>query len=202
MDAATNPNAQYSPLRIGAISGAVSLHAALLLALTLPVAASIQHGDEFFVPYEQHWDYSSLRDLWRPYYRYGATGAKLKTIVAAASFQDGRPSALPEIAAAPDKLPLPIDARTRTFNERPRTVELRIAIAATGAVMDVAIVRSSGDRDLDNAALLNAWQHWRFKPARDRGREVVSALIVAIEFDFHGQSEQASRHEPWHGVVY
>ncbi|MGO1072891.1 energy transducer TonB [Lysobacter sp. CA199] len=203
MDLTAGPNTRWSAVRIAAMSGAVSLHAALLLALTLPVVASIQHGDEFFVPYDEHWCYYEcqlLSELESPYYHYAADGVTVRSVTAV-PLETENSTALPEIAASADRLTAPVDPYTRTFDERARTVELQILVSATGAVLAVDVLRSSGDSDLDRQARTNAWERWRFKPAFDGGRAVPSSVIVAIEFDFRGKSEKELRHEPWRRVV-
>ncbi|ALN90950.1 tonB family C-terminal domain protein [Lysobacter gummosus] len=207
MNATADPDAYWSPLRIGAISGALCLHTALLLALTLPVVVPNKAGEDFFVLYQSEQCVGMglcippmFRDL--PYYRYDKNGVKIKTVTAVPLLEDGRAGVLPDIMAKAERLPVPVDTVVRYFDSRPRTVELQILIAATGAILEVKVVRSSGDADVDRKARFNAWENWRFKPAFDGGQAVESSVRVAIEFDFLGKSEQELRQEPGHWVVY
>jgi TonB family protein len=199
MDRTADPDAYWSPVRVGVISGVMALHAALLLALTLPVAAPIKRGVEFFVPYEcTGLGLCTVPPYRGPrYYRYSAQGMKIAAVVAEPMTIDGRADVVPDIAAKGDRLSAPVVAYAKTFDSRPRAVELRILVSETGRPLDVQVVRGSGDALLDQNAADYAQERWRFKPALDRGRKVRSSVRVTMEFDFLGQSENAVRYEPW-----
>lgn len=60
-------------------------------------------------------------------------------------------------------------------------VELLVELSATGAVMEVAVVRSSGSAGLDRAAI-TAVRGWRCKPARIGGVAVAARAQQRIRF--------------------
>lgn len=57
------------------------------------------------------------------------------------------------------------------------TVKLQFTVGANGTLAGSAIVKSSGHRDLDQAAL-QALIHCRFKPAYREGRPVQAAFTM------------------------
>ncbi|KRG71095.1 energy transducer TonB [Pseudoxanthomonas dokdonensis] len=61
------------------------------------------------------------------------------------------------------------------------TVLVRANVSAYGVPADVDIVKRSGNRDLDRAAV-NAVRHWRFEPAQANGKRVASLVQVPVEF--------------------
>ncbi|MBS7457475.1 energy transducer TonB [Coralloluteibacterium stylophorae] len=60
-------------------------------------------------------------------------------------------------------------------------VLLAVDVDARGYPSGVSVARSSGSRDLDQAAL-EAVRGWRFEPARYQGRPVASRLQVPLSF--------------------
>lgn len=61
-------------------------------------------------------------------------------------------------------------------------VKMQFTIGANGKLVGSAIVKSSGFRDLDQAAL-NALIHCRFKPAYRNERPVQSAFVMEYRWD-------------------
>ena len=61
------------------------------------------------------------------------------------------------------------------------TVVMRLVIGTEGGVTQVGLERSSGFEDLDQAAMTAA-RGWRFEPAIEAGRAVVSMVRVPVEF--------------------
>ncbi len=61
-------------------------------------------------------------------------------------------------------------------------VQLQILVDASGRPQEVRIHRSSGHRDLDQAALRHVLRHWTFQPAMRDGRAVPATGIVPIAF--------------------
>ncbi|MCD9028094.1 TonB family protein [Luteimonas sp. BDR2-5] len=61
-------------------------------------------------------------------------------------------------------------------------VQLQVAVDAEGRPQDVRVHRSSGNRDLDQAALRHVLRHWTFQPAMRDGRPVPATGIVPIAF--------------------
>lgn len=89
---------------------------------------------------------------------------------------------------APDREPRPLPGcRPPAYPERARalgitgTVELRVQLSADGAVLDVAVARSSGSRLLDRAAL-DAVRAWRFLPRLRAGRAVPCEILQPVAF--------------------
>lgn len=73
----------------------------------------------------------------------------------------------------------PIAARRRGEQG---TVTIRVLVGADGAVVRAEIARSSGFRELDDAALRTVRRRWRFVAARRDGRAVPSWVLVPIRF--------------------
>lgn len=84
-------------------------------------------------------------------------------------------------AAVPISQPPPAYPRAAMQMSREGRVRVRVDIGADGVPTDSSLVESSGDRDLDRAAL-QAVRRWRFKPALAHGAPVASNVTVPIEF--------------------
>lgn len=61
------------------------------------------------------------------------------------------------------------------------TVMVRAELDASGQPVDVDVVRRSGNRDLDRAAV-QAVRKWRFEPALRNGKAVASTVQVPVDF--------------------
>jgi len=61
------------------------------------------------------------------------------------------------------------------------TVMVRAELDASGQPIDVDVVRRSGNRDLDRAAV-QAVRKWRFEPALRNGKAVASTVQVPVDF--------------------
>jgi periplasmic protein TonB len=61
-------------------------------------------------------------------------------------------------------------------------VELMVTVGIDGRVMSVTLAKSSGYDELDNAAMKHAQKYWRFKPATEDGKPVISTLRRRIVF--------------------
>jgi protein TonB len=68
---------------------------------------------------------------------------------------------------------------------REGTVTVRVLIAETGFVSDVTLVKSSGFKGLDDAAVSWIRKHWRYKPALRNGRAVASMASAQVKFELH-----------------
>ncbi|PNS07846.1 energy transducer TonB [Solilutibacter silvestris] len=84
-------------------------------------------------------------------------------------------------AAVPISQPAPNYPRTAMQMSREGRVRVKVEIDAEGVPTDSSLVESSGDRDLDRAALQSV-RRWRFKPALAHGTPVASNATVPIEF--------------------
>jgi protein TonB len=62
------------------------------------------------------------------------------------------------------------------------TVLLEVLVDVDGRPLEVAVVRSSGRRDLDQAARRQVLRRWRFEPAMVDGRAVQAVGVVPVEF--------------------
>ena len=100
----------------------------------------------------------------------------------------------PAIASPPDlspmtgaslayaKAPAPRYPPKAVREGRSGTVLLDITVGTDGKPLEVAIARSSGHRDLDQAALRQVLRHWRFQPAMRDGHAVVAVGRVPVVF--------------------
>ncbi|OAX56347.1 energy transducer TonB [Xanthomonas graminis] len=61
------------------------------------------------------------------------------------------------------------------------TVVVRVEVDASGTPGGVALVRRSGSRELDRAAM-EAVRHWRFRPAQQKGQAVAGSLEIPFDF--------------------
>jgi len=84
-------------------------------------------------------------------------------------------------AAVPISQPPPVYPRAAMQMSREGRVRVRVDIGPDGVPTDSSLVESSGDRDLDRAALQGV-RRWRFKPALAHGAPVASNVTVPIEF--------------------
>lgn len=62
------------------------------------------------------------------------------------------------------------------------TTVLIISIDANGGVLDVEVQNSSGNRNLDRAAM-QAARKWRFNPAVKNGQKTGARVIVPINWE-------------------
>ncbi|HTT84887.1 MAG TPA: energy transducer TonB [Rhizomicrobium sp.] len=69
------------------------------------------------------------------------------------------------------------------------TVLLKITVNADGSVQNVTVARSSGDNDLDEAALDWVKAHWRYKPATRDGKPVVAQAEAQVVFNLKQAQE-------------
>lgn len=66
-------------------------------------------------------------------------------------------------------------------NREEGSVLVRANVDANGVPGEVTLVRRSGSRDLDNAALA-AVRQWHFRPAIENGKAIASAVEVPVDF--------------------
>lgn len=99
-----------------------------------------------------------------------------------------------ETTIAPDAGPLPMQLayRLAPAPAYPRvalqrgltgTVLLRVLVGIDGLPLDVDIERSSGHRELDEAARAQVLKRWRFQPATRDGTPVQAIGLVPVEFN-------------------
>jgi protein TonB len=66
-------------------------------------------------------------------------------------------------------------------------VELELLVGVDGSVLEVRVVHSSGNRQLDNAAREQVLRNWRFQPAMRNGIAVQALGRVPIVFTLDGR---------------
>lgn len=77
----------------------------------------------------------------------------------------------------------PPDALVRGVEGR---VLLRVWIRDDGTVQDVKVHQSSGDKSLDESALLTVREKWQFTPAQENGISVPCEALLPIRFTLRG----------------
>ncbi|QWP77553.1 TonB family protein [Lysobacter sp. K5869] len=184
MQGIRTPDPHPNYLIAGALGLALSVHAALLLALTLPVRAPAD-ADASFVPYVGVDPQGCA--LWdcipRPnFLHYAPERTRIGEVRPAALADDAAPPSPSLIPAKALRLPAPSQALSLSFSARPRTLELWVRVSANGAVREIKVLRSSGYYELDDLAVANALKRWRFTPAFEDRRAVESAVLVSVEF--------------------
>ena len=100
------------------------------------------------------------------------------------------PPAPPAAPAVPDSGPVGI-ASTHTTPPYPAvarrlgkegTATLSISVSASGDVTDASVVSSSGNEELDQAAVEWVKSHWRYKAAIRNGQPAPSTIQAAVKF--------------------
>ena len=102
------------------------------------------------------------------------------------------PPSPPSPPAAVQNISSGVDASSRAMNppkyppEEARrgiqgTTILIVSIDASGGVLDVEVERSSGNRNLDRAAV-QAARRWKFNPEVRNGQKVASRVRVPVDF--------------------
>ncbi len=90
-------------------------------------------------------------------------------------------SITPAIAA-----PVPMQLAYRQGPPPTGTVLLQVLVGVDGRPLEVNISRSSGYRELDEAARLQVLKRWSFQPATQNGNAVQALGLVPIEFNLRG----------------
>jgi protein TonB len=62
------------------------------------------------------------------------------------------------------------------------TVTLSISVSASGTVTDATVVKSSGNDELDQAAIQWVKSHWRYKPAIRNGQPAGGTVQANVRF--------------------
>ena len=98
------------------------------------------------------------------------------------------PDIAPPAGPAPMQLayrvaPAPVYPRGALQRQLTGTVLLRVLVDVDGRPLDVSIARSSGHRELDEAARLQILQRWSFQPATREGAPVQAIGLIPVEFD-------------------
>lgn len=61
------------------------------------------------------------------------------------------------------------------------TVRVQVTVSTDGSVERMEVAQSSGDRNLDRAAM-EAVRRWRFKPAMRAGQPVSATVVIPVDF--------------------
>ncbi len=102
-----------------------------------------------------------------------------------------------EVALAPPALTAPVSGVQLQYAAAPPpsypraslraghtgVVQLEVHVGIDGRPLSVRVHRSSGYRDLDQAALRQVQRHWTFQPAMRDGRPIEAIGVVPIAFD-------------------
>ena len=115
------------------------------------------------------------------------TGTELTTV--ATSEEIGSTESLTSISVAPS--PMQLEYRVAPAPDYPRmalrrgitgTVLLQVLVGIDGRPLDVTVAKSSGNRELDEAARAQVLRRWSFQPATKNGQAVQAIGMVPIEF--------------------
>ena len=79
--------------------------------------------------------------------------------------------------------PPPVYPRAALQRQLTGTVLLQVLVDINGQPIEVSISRSSGHRELDEAARLQVLKRWSFQPAIQNGKAVQALGLVPIEFN-------------------
>ncbi len=82
--------------------------------------------------------------------------------------------------------PPPAYPRAALQRQLTGTVLLQVLVGVDGRPLEVNISRSSGYRELDEAARLQVLKRWSFQPATQNGNAVQALGLVPIEFNLRG----------------
>lgn len=201
---AQRPNLLYS----FALAGAVALHAAAFLALTLPVRPFER------APAEEDWvaavipkaplhapiigcDFGPMGGRERPLpgadardaARRGVTGSVSPVPVvsllpgamdmgAVSERSELRPNLPVRLLVSPAPA-YPLQALRAGLSG---SVEIEVVVGIDGRPLRAFVVRSSGHRALDRAALATVLREWRFQPQTHGGEAVEAVARVPVEF--------------------
>ena len=92
------------------------------------------------------------------------------------------PSSMATNDAVPVSRPAPRYPQSAMRRNLGGSVRVQATVAPDGSVERLELAASSGNRDLDRAAL-EAVRRWTFKPAMRNGQPVASTVIVPLEFN-------------------
>lgn len=103
--------------------------------------------------------------------------------------QNVGPSNPPTVESSlnPIASPAPIYPRDALREGITGTVELELLVGVDGSVLEVHVIRSSGNHQLDNAARDQVLRNWRFQPAMRGGIAVQALGRVPIVFTLDGR---------------
>ncbi|MGO1072019.1 energy transducer TonB [Lysobacter sp. CA199] len=191
-------------LRASAIGGVVAVHAALLFALTLPVNPferdrTVRDDDLFLIPMHVPFPPPTGCGFRRPERPADAAAigkdlrVSIRPVPAMAlsvpSVLDGLDLASADVGRARFDVPLqamvspaPAYPRQALYARQSGSVEIEVVVGADGKPLSARIVRSSGHRALDDAALAAVLGGWRFQPQVRDGEAVQAVARVPIEF--------------------
>jgi protein TonB len=92
-----------------------------------------------------------------------------------------------EASLTPIDAPAPVYPRDALRDEITGTVELELLVGVDGSVVEVRVIHSSGNRQLDNAAREQVLRKWRFQPATRDGIPVQAWGRVPVVFKLDGR---------------
>jgi periplasmic protein TonB len=95
----------------------------------------------------------------------------------------GPPQPPMEVSLVPIDSPAPSYPIDLLRNGVTGTVQLELLVGVDGRVIEVTVIHSSGNRELDNAAREQVQRNWRFKPATRDGVPVQARGLLPIAFN-------------------
>jgi len=117
-----------------------------------------------------------------------APPAGADAIAAGPAGSDGTAAGAGGTALAPGDRPVPLEGQapprypTAALRRGDSgTVVVRVEVDASGAPGGVALVKRSGSRELDRAAMETV-RRWRFRPAQKNGQPVAGSLEIPFDF--------------------
>lgn len=185
----THPQPEWSPAETADIPPPREKNASLILLWVIALLAVVAAGLAW---YKQRQPASLPLESVAPAVTAPAVVPDDEAASAAARSEKPRAEARRSVASA-ERAPRSQEPRLMTGNPSPQypaaalragiggTVMVRAEIDASGQPVDVDVVRRSGNRDLDRAAV-QAVRKWRFEPALRNGRAVASTVQVPVDF--------------------
>ena len=199
-----------SPARIAAYSGVIAIHAAALMLLLMPMAASIRTPvsdaipitwvvpkkiEPVPVPIEKpDKPRPEVRNIASVQPRIEAPTVDVPILVEHG--EEAPPDTGPVVDEGPDVVessiaavrleyanaPAPAYPREELRRRIEGTVLLQVLVDVDGRPLDVLIQQSSGNRRLDEAARLQVLKRWTFRPAMQNGVAIQAMGLVPVVF--------------------
>jgi periplasmic protein TonB len=199
-----------SPARIAAYSGVITIHAAALMLLLMPMAAPVKTQISDTIPI--NWVVPKKLepvpvpiekpDKPRPEVRNIASvpprmeTPSIDVPILVEHGEEAPPDTGPVVDHSPDivepsiaavrleyaNAPAPAYPREELRRRIEGTVLLQVLVDVDGRPLDVLIQQSSGNRRLDEAARLQVLKRWTFRPAMQNGVAIQAMGLVPVVF--------------------
>lgn len=176
--AATKPMRSFQPAGMRRITASNWLAAVSLPEFDIPPAESVRPAEIADAPPEKNKPPVADDPPGKPA-RSSSAAAKPKAKIANGTGSGGQLQAAtpPRLISSP---PPPYPQRARTAKAE-GAVTVRVTVSAEGKVLGCSLHRSTGNTDLDQAAL-KAVRRWRFTPGMSAAKPVQSDVLVRVVF--------------------